>query len=63
MSAASSRASAWVGAALLLLVLALMSAGRVESNLTQRRKCGSCGWEGSVSKHKPKCPKCASSLG
>ena len=46
----------------LMVIKRLMSAGRVESNLTQRRKCGSCGWEGSVSKHKPKCPKCASAL-
>ena len=36
--------------------------GRVESNLTQRRTCGSCGWEGSVSKHKPKCPKCGTAF-
>lgn len=46
----------------LLVLRRLMRAGRVESNLNQRKKCSGCGWEGSVSKHKPKCPKCASPL-
>ena len=46
----------------LTIIRRLMKAGRVESNLTQRRKCGACGWEGSVSKHKPKCPQCGAAL-
>ncbi len=45
-----------------MILKRLMKAGRVESNLTQRRTCGSCGWEGSVSKHKPKCPKCGTAF-
>ena len=46
----------------IMILKRLMKAGRVESAHTQRRKCGSCGWEGSVSKHKPKCPQCATSF-
>lgn len=46
----------------LMVIRRLMKAGKVESTLTQRRTCSACGWQGSVSKHKPKCPKCAASL-
>lgn len=46
----------------MMIVKRLMKAGRVESKLTERRKCSGCGWEGSVSKHKPKCPRCAAPL-
>ncbi len=47
----------------LLVVRRLMKAGRVEGPMIQQLKCGNCGWQGSVSKHKPKCPKCGNSLG
>ena len=47
----------------IMILRRLMKAGKVESNLNQRVTCGNCGWQGSVSKHKPKCPKCANSLG
>jgi predicted Zn-ribbon and HTH transcriptional regulator len=47
----------------IMILKRLMKAGRVENPLMQRVKCGACGWEGSVSKHKPKCPKCANALG
>jgi hypothetical protein len=46
----------------ILVLRRLMQAGKVESNLNQRKTCGKCGWEGTVSKHKPKCPKCANPL-
>ena len=46
----------------LLILKRLMKAGQVDSSHTERRKCGSCGWEGSVSKHKPRCPQCGNAL-
>ncbi len=46
----------------LMIIRRLMQAGKVESSHTEKRTCGSCGWQGSVSKHKPKCPRCATSL-
>jgi len=50
--------------ALLALVILkrLMRPAPAQSNLNQQRTCGSCGWEGTVSRHKPRCPKCANSL-
>ena len=53
-----------VGVALLIAVFVLPRLfGRkpASSHLTPAR-CGSCGWTGSVSKFKPKCPKCASAI-
>jgi hypothetical protein len=29
---------------------------------TQRKVCGSCGWQGNVSTFKPKCAKCGAPL-
>ena len=46
----------------ILVLRRLMQAGKVESALHKTVKCGNCGWQGSVSKHKPKCPKCANPL-
>ena len=45
----------------LMVIKRLMKQGRVESH-TQRKLCGSCGWEGSVSTFKPKCPKCGKAI-
>lgn len=53
-----------IGAALLLAFVILSRLFKPKqggTHLTPAR-CGSCGWVGSVSKHKPVCPKCAKTI-
>ena len=45
----------------LLVLTRLMKAKPVERKFLAKT-CGSCGWQGSVSAFKPRCPKCANSL-
>lgn len=44
-----------------LVLSKLFKGGPANTHLTAAR-CGSCGWVGSVSKHKPVCPKCAAKI-
>jgi hypothetical protein len=46
----------------IMVLKRVIKAKPVESHLTQRRTCGGCGWEGSVSKHKPTCSRCGAAL-
>ena len=57
------RVVAGVGAGVVgLLVVSALMKPRANKPKTTQRRCGSCGWEGSVIAYKPKCPRCANTL-
>ena len=52
-----------VAAALLgLMLVTWLMKTSAPARKSQQRRCGSCGWEGSVIAFKPKCPRCANAL-
>jgi predicted Zn-ribbon and HTH transcriptional regulator len=55
--------AAFVLVVLLVIYVArrMMAAPKVDPHHSQVQ-CNNCGWSGSVSKYKPRCPKCAQAI-
>ena len=55
-----------IGAAAFVVVVVvikrLMPKQVTDQRYSQQVRCGSCGWTGTVSQHRPKCPSCAADL-
>ena len=51
-----------VAVVIVALVVKSLFRSKVAPSHFQPRSCNSCGWKGSASNFKPKCPKCGTAL-